>query len=97
MISNIMGHSLHMQKMKSTFKSDKLGSSNPTRCVYVIEQQTVTHLLVEISHDSHIYICYPLACAIELMGKIRILPEAVNKELDIRAAQGFCEMLSNLF
>lgn len=98
MISNVMGHLLHMQKMKSTFKSDKLkGSSNPTRCVYVIEQQTVAHLLAEISHDSHIYICYPLPCTIELIGKIRNLPKAVNKELDIRAAQSFYKMLSNPF
>lgn len=98
MISNVMGHLLQMQKMKSTFKSDKLkGSSNPTHCVYVIEQQTVAHLLAEISHDSHIYICYPLPCTIKLIGQIRILPVAVNKELDIREAQAFCKMLSNLF
>lgn len=93
MISNVMGHLLHMQKIKSTFKSEKLkGSSNPTLSVYVIEQQTVAHLLAEISRDSHIYIGYPLPCTIELIGKIGILPEAVNKELDIRAVQGFCKM-----
>lgn len=69
------------KEMISTFEYDKLkGSSNPTRCVSVIEQQTVAHLFAEISLVFHIYICYPLPRTIELIGKIRILPEAVNKE-----------------
>lgn len=92
LISNVTGHLLHTQKMKSAFKSNKLkGSSNPTRCVYVIEQQTVARLLAEISHDSHIYICYPLPCTAELIGTIRTVPKAANKELDITEVPGFCK------
>lgn len=82
MLSSIMDHLPHMQKMKSAFKSDKLrGCSNPTQCVNVIEQQKVYCLLAEISHDSHIY--YPLLRTTELEEKIRVAPQAVNKNIKL--------------
>lgn len=98
MISHVMDRTFHMHKIKSTFKSDKLkGSSNPAQCVYVIERQTVAHLLSEISQDSHIYICYPLPRTIELIRKIWLLPQAINKELDITGVYNCSKMLSELF
>lgn len=82
----VMGHLLHVHKMKSTFTSDKLnGSSNLTLPVYAMEQ-AAAHLLAKILHDSHVHICCPLPLRID--GEIRILPQAVNEEMDTSAAKG---------